>query len=65
MECGMECEMQNGMHLVYHKQVNYVGTPVNYPEVNDYVISPCRHMRTSISVIMSSPIVVVHIIIHA
>ena len=37
MECGMEYGMENGMHLVYPKQVNYVATPINYPEVNDYM----------------------------
>ena len=28
---GMECGMDYGMHLVYHKHANYVATPINYP----------------------------------
>ena len=31
MECGMEYGMDYGTHLVYHKHVNYVAMPINYP----------------------------------
>ena len=33
MECGVEYGMENGMHLVYLKCVNYVVTPTTRGEV--------------------------------
>ena len=33
----MEYGIENGMHLLDYKQVNYVAMPINYPEVNDFV----------------------------
>ena len=31
MECGIEYGIENGTHLAYHKQVNYMTKHINYP----------------------------------